>query len=296
MGFWGTSLYANDCTCDVRDGYLRLLQMKYSNEDAYLEIRKDFSEYIGTDEEPLFWYALADTQWKTGRLTSEVKENALRYLECNGGAEFWEEGTKAYQGWLKTIAKLKERLNKPQPREKRIEAPADYQYNPGNRGDVFAYRFHSPSAKEMQYEGKYILFQKLDDRINGRDLQCPFVIFFDELYDHIPTHIVLEQMRILPFDPPERFMPSGKNSDFPMLNMGAVLDLYRKRNSPEKYITYIGSLNVVHPILNAVNSHAEFGWDDIEETLLYYHSQWQNYSYQSYETESVVSLKESTKE
>ena len=296
MGFWGTSLYANDCACDVRDGYLRLLQMKYSNEDAYLEMLKEFAEYIGSEEEPLFWYALADTQWKNGRLTPEVKEKAMCYLECNGGAEFWGEGTKAYQGWLKTIEKLTERLNKPQPREKRIEAPTDYQYNPGSIGDVFAYQFHSAAAKKRQYDGKYILFQKVDDRINGRDLRCPCVIFFDKLYDHIPTQIDLTQLRILPFDTPERFMPSGKNSEFPLLNLGAVLDLYKKRNSPEKHITYIGSLNVVHPIPNGGNMHSEFGWDDIEQTLLYYHWQWQSYSYRTSDTESVVSLQSSTKE
>ena len=291
MGFWGSTLYSNDCTCDVRDSYLRYLQMKYSNEDAYFEMLKDYSEYMGTDEEPLFWYALADTQWKIGRLTSEAKEKALLYLESNGGVEFWTEGTKGYQGWLKTIAKLKERLNKPQPREKRVEAPADYQYNPGNIGDVFAYQFHSEKRESRHYHGKYILFQKIDNRINGSDLLCPFVIFFDKLYDHVPTQIDLEQLRILPFDPPERFMPSGKNHDFSMLNMGAVLDLYKKRNSPQKYVTYIGTFPIVHSFPDAVTIHSEFGWDDIEETLVYYHSEWQNYSYWTDEMESVVSLK-----
>lgn len=288
MGFWGTTLYANDSTCDVRDGYMRLLQMKYSNEDAYREMLKDFSEYFGTDEEPLFWYALADTQWKTGRLIPAVKEKALGYLESNGGAVFWKEGTKGYEGWLKTIAKLKERLNKPQPREKRVECPADYQYNPGSIGDVFVYQFHSAEAKKQRYDGKYILFQKLDNRTNRNDLLCPFVIFFEKLYDHIPTQIDLTQLRILPLDPPERFMPSGRNEDFPLLNMGAVLDLYHKRNSPEKYITNLGSFPVVHSFPEAGNYNSDFGWDEIEDTLLYYHAQWQSYCYHSRETESVV--------
>ena len=33
------------------------------------------------EEEPLFWFALADTQWNYGRLLPEVKEQALAWLD-----------------------------------------------------------------------------------------------------------------------------------------------------------------------------------------------------------------------
>ena len=33
------------------------------------------------DEEPLFWLALAETQWKLGVLLPDVKEKALYWIE-----------------------------------------------------------------------------------------------------------------------------------------------------------------------------------------------------------------------
>ena len=42
MGFWGSGLYANDTTCDIRDSYIKLLWEEYSNEDAYRIIMEKY--------------------------------------------------------------------------------------------------------------------------------------------------------------------------------------------------------------------------------------------------------------
>lgn len=34
MGAWGSSLYANDTTCDVRDTYMNFLQEQLSDENV----------------------------------------------------------------------------------------------------------------------------------------------------------------------------------------------------------------------------------------------------------------------
>jgi len=77
MGTWSSSLYGNDTTLDVRDSYTDYLLEQLSNQEALEKTLADYQELIGTDEEPLFWFALAETQWKVGRLTPEVKEKAL---------------------------------------------------------------------------------------------------------------------------------------------------------------------------------------------------------------------------
>ena len=83
MGFWGTQLYANDLTCDVRDTYIDYLKEKQlSDESAFSELLDSFKE-LDEDEKPLFWYAIAETQWKLGRLTDDVKIKALEYIDCN---------------------------------------------------------------------------------------------------------------------------------------------------------------------------------------------------------------------
>ena len=76
MGYWGSGLYANDTGMDVRDTYMDLLQDGMDDETAWNTMLKKFSEYINTDEEALFWYAAADTQWRLGRLRPEVRDKA----------------------------------------------------------------------------------------------------------------------------------------------------------------------------------------------------------------------------
>lgn len=288
MGFWGTALYENDCTCDVRDAYTEYLRAMLGEKNTFQDLEVYFKDYLGTDEEPLFWYAIADTQWHFGRLLPEVKDKAMFWLQNDGGITQWEGNVKGERGWKKTMERLHNQLQMPQPREKKIEVSADFQYNPGIVGDLFAYRFHTASSRGMGYYGKYILLQKVGVDENSRGLSCPQFLFFDELFPEIPTVVNVNEMKVLPFDVPERFMPSGKNAVCPQLNMSAILDLTKKKNSPEKHINYIGSFPV-HYIMNQPCSSAEFGWDCIENTLLYYHSEWKNYSYQLFCNESFVS-------
>ena len=132
MGVWGTSLYANDCTCDVRDTYMDFLQKQMDKEEAYKRTLEECNQYIGDIDEPFFWYALADTQWRVGRLMPEVKDKAIYWIEKNGGLELWTESKNRGEGWRKTLVKLKERLESPMPPEKRIKSVSPFPRNPWN--------------------------------------------------------------------------------------------------------------------------------------------------------------------
>ena len=64
MGAWGTSLYANDTASDIRADYLDKLKRGKTNEEATQELMDENRDIMGdSEEEPLFWFALADTQW-----------------------------------------------------------------------------------------------------------------------------------------------------------------------------------------------------------------------------------------
>lgn len=74
------------------------------------------------EEEPLFWFALADTQWNYGRLQPEVREKALYFLSQEDELERWREaGEKQLKAWMSTRDHLKEKLLSPQPPEKRYQ-------------------------------------------------------------------------------------------------------------------------------------------------------------------------------
>ena len=102
MGAWATSLYANDTTCDIREEYVDKLKRGKTNEEATLELIEQNREIQGdVEEEPLFWFALADTQWNYGRLLPNVKERAVFFLEKREELDRWKDaGEKKLNAWI----------------------------------------------------------------------------------------------------------------------------------------------------------------------------------------------------
>ena len=98
MGAWGTGLYQDDTTCDVKEDYINLLKIGTEPKDAMKEMIENWKDCIEDVEEgPLFWFALADTQWKYGLLDEKVKKIALQYIEAGTDLERWKEDKKLYE-------------------------------------------------------------------------------------------------------------------------------------------------------------------------------------------------------
>ena len=80
MGAWGPGIFSDDYAPDVKDDYLLHLMKGKTNEEATaLIIKEMLPEYETSEDYPVFWIALAVTQWKKGRLLPEVKENLAGY-------------------------------------------------------------------------------------------------------------------------------------------------------------------------------------------------------------------------
>ena len=92
MGAWGPGLYQDDVAEDVRDEYKDGLK-KGTNEIELTDrlIEENRFSLPDPDDAPVFWFALADTQWKLGRLEDRVKEKALQYIEEGGDLRRWEK-------------------------------------------------------------------------------------------------------------------------------------------------------------------------------------------------------------
>lgn len=120
MGSWGTALYSNDTSSDVRDmcnEVYPLLSIEEGTKiifEAYADIIN--SSIIDNDYAD-FWFALADWQWKHGILTDEIKNKTISLLEDHAGIEEWQEsGTAAdIKKRLSVLDKLLDQLKKPQP-------------------------------------------------------------------------------------------------------------------------------------------------------------------------------------
>lgn len=276
MGFWGSGLYANDTTCDVRDSYIKLLQDGYSNEDAYKAIMEDYEELIGDIDEPLFWFALAETQWRLGRLLPEVKEKALEWIEKGGGLEYWDDSKSGGAGWKKTLGKLREKLDSPMPKEKKVRKPRVVDMNLWNINDVYAYQFHEGSIYGHDFDGKYVLIQKIGesiDKFSGKPSMRIHII--DKIFDYLPDLSDMKDKRILPLDFPLR----TKLSDG-FIRMSALILMTKKTEYPEKYLTYIG--NIQGPANhNDIECYLE--WHNIERWLPDFYKKWKELKYETVE-------------
>ena len=272
MGTWGTGLYENDGACDVQDSYKGFLNDGLSNQEAYDKIMDMCQEYLGDeDEEPIFWFALADTQWGLGRLMPEVRSKALEWIDKGGRMPLWQESGNS-AGWKKTLEKLKIKLNKPAPPEKKIRKPRVINQNLWNINDVYALHFRSEETKKYGVHGKYILMQKIGEGTHVYAKGVMMIIHvFDKLFDDIPT---LEDMKGL------RLLPCGRHAAPCQLTMSKLVALEKKKDYPVEQLTYIG--NTTAPLnKQAKYPRAPSSWFHIEIQCAYSFQFWKGKEYES---------------
>lgn len=251
MGFWGSTLYANDETCDIRDTYMDILREEKDDNIAYEKTLEKFKEIIGDEYEPLFWYTLADSQWKLGRLLPEVKDKAMEWLDKDGGMELWSDSKNGGKGWKKTIEKLKAKLNSPMPKKKKIGDPVPIFKNFWEINDIYALqiyddgvysKFFEDSSDGDEFYGKYVILQKI-----GNDNGSPYIQIFSKLFDKLPTMedvMKLNQNDLLPLDLTYGDYFNPENGD-DRVGLCYLFELMKKKDYPSEYLTFIGNRKTV---------------------------------------------------
>ena len=123
MGAWSTRIFDDDGAADILAEYKILLGYGVSPEEAYEKIYDYFAkDFIGQDDEDVFWLGIALFQWKNGILLDEVKENALKCIEAEEYLERWKDsGEKVYQKRKETLNTFKDKLlNEVNPTKKKF--------------------------------------------------------------------------------------------------------------------------------------------------------------------------------
>jgi hypothetical protein len=124
MSAWGTGLYSDDTTCDVRDDYVQNLKHGLSSEESSQKILDRYGDLLQKKEIAcLVYFALADTAWRYGRLNETIKDRALSLLESGGDVFVWErDAPRSAASRQRVLRGLKKRLGTPQPVEKSVNA------------------------------------------------------------------------------------------------------------------------------------------------------------------------------
>jgi hypothetical protein len=155
MGASGAGLFADDVACDVRAAYRDLLADGLAGPKATKQLLRDFrDESRDHDDGPVFWLALAATQWELGRLEDAVKAKALDLIDSGTALDRWAERSgPGIVGRRKAVLdKLRRQLASPQPAEKAVRKPRTKQFIDEFAwpvGGVFGYRLRS---------GRWVLF------------------------------------------------------------------------------------------------------------------------------------------
>ncbi len=143
MGAWGTALFSDDTARDVRDSYLDLVGDGLTGPEATTALLRRWSASLNDpDESPVFWLALATTQWRCGRLESQVLQQALKVIDSGADLARWQPRSKDFTKRRKVLETLRDQLTSPQHPEKRI--PKRFRdSNEWQVGDLVAYRLMS---------------------------------------------------------------------------------------------------------------------------------------------------------
>lgn len=284
MGVWSSSLFSNDIACDVKDTYIYFLRQQYSNDEAYQRTYKEYEDMIGTENEPLFWYALADTQWCMGRLMPAVRDTALCFIRENGGNALLKDLPKHALKWEKALQKLQERLCSPMPPEKKVAKPIEFKRNPWNVGDVYAYQFHTELAAEHGLLGKFILFQKVGNVEYYKDRVYSVVQIFNKVFEILPDLDGIENIQILPQVSPPGIngCPRKISSYAPSFEwfLKSTMLYEKASHYPKKFFTFIGN-KAVAEIKCSGNSFTDFMLtkDGMEEWLIDFYCSWKDLEY-----------------
>lgn len=173
MGAWGPAIYSDDLACDVKDDFKKLIGDGYNSAHATKTLENEYQASISDSEEnSVFWFALADTQWKTGRLIDIVLEKTLEIIESGSDLERWKEDPKTLKKREAAIAKLKEQLLTDQPKEKGI--PKVYREESTlNVGDIFSYQ------NKLKYKALFRVIGIHQDK-GGRFPVCELLDWFEK--------------------------------------------------------------------------------------------------------------------
>src|SRR5579864_956359 len=119
MGAWGTGIFADDNAADLRDEYRQMLGDGVAGHDATDRLIAQWAPRGDPDLEPVFWLALALTQWSCGRLEDRVRDEALRVIADGSAIRPWAGGPDERKR-RKVLEAAKRKLESPQPAERKI--------------------------------------------------------------------------------------------------------------------------------------------------------------------------------
>lgn len=114
MGTSSAALFSDDTACDVRDEFMERLSNGDSPAAATEALLRTWATEIqDIDDGPVFWLALAATQWNYGCLDPDVQARAISIIDRGSDLQKWTGPSASRRGAV--LQGLKQKLQSPQP-------------------------------------------------------------------------------------------------------------------------------------------------------------------------------------
>lgn len=115
MGAWGTGIFDDDTTCDVRDDFIAYLDEGNSAEEATKIILEEYLDEFDIDEDlevmSLVFVGLSAIQIEKDCLQEEVRTKAISLIERGADLELWEDADEQdFKERKKILSELKQKL------------------------------------------------------------------------------------------------------------------------------------------------------------------------------------------
>lgn len=144
MGTWGPGIFADDLASDVQGTFRDLIGQGVEPAEATDRLVDEYCPDGDLGDGPVFWLALAATQWRLGRLEERVRDRALQVIADGADLRRWEDETTNALARKRRAAleQLRQQLLTPPPPAKRVPARyiAETEFEPG---DLVSYRLLS---------------------------------------------------------------------------------------------------------------------------------------------------------
>jgi hypothetical protein len=146
MSIEGPGLYQDDTGHDVRSEFRDLIGEGHAPDEATQLLIERWADVLGDkDVYCAFYLALADTQWRLGRLVPAVGLTALEIIDTGRDLRRWEYNPIFHRKRRKVLADLRRRLESPAPAPRAVRREAVFSTSL-RLGDVIRYRTASGDA------------------------------------------------------------------------------------------------------------------------------------------------------
>lgn len=116
MGAWGTGIFDDDTTCDVRDDFIDCLEEGKSAKEATEIILEEYLDEFSIEDDPevmsLVYIGLSAIQMEKNCLQEHVRKTAIELIDSGADQGMWKEADEDdFEERKKIISELKQKLS-----------------------------------------------------------------------------------------------------------------------------------------------------------------------------------------